>query len=90
MDKNATSVRIHHRKLIVAKQGNVIEVIDLPSSLKGNLNFFCVFNHVHIIQIGDLMAQFTLQGRAGMAQCRCLHCAFTQAEWTAAIKEVDY
>jgi hypothetical protein len=40
-----------------------------------------LISDIQLLQIGDLSAQMTLQGRDGMASCRCIKCSLTQNEW---------
>ena len=45
-----------------------------------NIRYRLIFNSFHAIQVGDLAAQMTLQGREGMASLQCIKCNLTQKE----------
>ena len=57
----------------------------LPPGLIGNVRIKVIIKSFHILQVGDLAAQMTLQGREGMASCRCIKCNLTKNEWQSGI-----
>ena len=70
----------------IKSQGNGIsETHNIPEGLSGIVNYKTIIDSFSVIQVGDLVAQMTLQGRDGMASCRCLKCNLTKQEWQSSI-----
>ena len=80
----ATQISIHNDILIAIGPG-LEERHEIPTELTGAIKFRVVFNSYHVLQVGDLAAQMTLQGRPGMAKCRCIKCNLTQSEWKSGL-----
>ena len=60
----------------------------IPPELQGKtLRYKVVVRRFRVLQVGDLAAQMTLQGREGMASCRCIKCDLTQKEWKTKKKD---
>ena len=51
-----------------------------------SLRFKVLIRSFCVLQVGDLEAQMTLQGRDGMSSCRCIKYNLTMAEWKSVRK----
>ena len=60
-----------------------IEICNTMMELGRRLFYKVIVSNFHVLQIGDLAVQMTLQGRDGMSSCRCIKCNLTQAQWKA-------
>ena len=67
--------------IFVASGQGVEERYHIPDSLVGTIKYRVLINSFYILQVGDLLAQMSLQGREGMASCRCIKCNLTKNEW---------
>ena len=67
--------------VFVASGNGMEKRYDIPCFLGGTMVYRVLINSFHILQIGDLSAQMILQGRGGMASCRCIKCDLKQSEW---------
>ena len=67
---------------LVAYGPKSIQSFPIPPELQGKtLRYKVIVSKFRFLQVGDLAAQMTLQGREGMASCRCIKCDLTQKEW---------
>ena len=71
--------------MFIASGNGVEKTYEIPSFTDGTIHYCVLVNSFHILQIGDLLAQMTLQGREGMASCRCIKCNLKQSEWKLGI-----
>ena len=72
---------------IITRSTETTLTIPLPNRLTGIVHFKIIIKSFHSLQVGDLVAQMTLQGREGMASCRCIKCNVTKNEWKSAGKD---
>ncbi len=57
------------------------DMIILNDTNNSSLRIKTIIANFDLLQIGDLAAQMTLQGRDGMSSCRCIKCSATQSQW---------
>ena len=84
VEKKYVTFRIDNNTLIASGPG-IEESYPVPPDLNGPIKHRIIFNSFHVLQVGDLLAQMTLQGREGMASCRCIKCNLTQKEWKSGL-----
>ena len=80
LPKDYTSYDISDGCITVTSTESTV-TLPIPKGLSGNIRIKVLIKAFHILQVGDLAAQMTLQGREGMASCRCIKCNLTQNEW---------
>ena len=80
VENTNTSFEIHNNEL-VGMHASGFTNYHIPRGLRGLLNFKVIVSSFFVLQLGNLAAQMTLQGREGMALCRCIKCNLTQSEW---------
>ena len=80
IDQDACNFHIASTTL-VAYGPTKIKIFPIPPELQGKtLRYKVIIRRFRVLQVGDLAAQMTLQGREGMASCRCIKCDLTQKE----------
>ena len=84
--KSRKNFQILDGNLIFECDGSEHMTKSLPIGLEGNVRYKVIIKSFHAIQVGDLAAQMALQGREGMASCRCIKCNLTKNEWQSGIK----
>ena len=85
VDKSGHNFHIIDGNVIFQCDNNCQKTEPLPPGLIGNVRIKVIIKSFHILQVGDLAAQMTLQGREGMASCRCIKCNLTKNEWQSGI-----
>ena len=90
VDKRAKSIELKQGKVFVSmpthgRKSTLPPIVELPSEFltQGKLKWYCVISHFQVLQIGDLCAQLTLQGRKGMSGHCCMKCIFNSRQWKA-------
>jgi hypothetical protein len=85
VDKKSSRYDIAGRNLVVSGRG-FTKHYSIDDDLHGtNIRYRVLISSFHVLQVGDLAAQMSLQGREGMASSRCIKCNLTQTEWTRGI-----
>ena len=60
-----------------------LEICNNMMELGRRLFYKVIVSNFHVLQIGALAMQMTLQGHNGMPSCCCIKCNLTQAQWKA-------